>query len=235
MKTEPLLIAIGGGGFCEEQDPGLEEVIFASMTNKRISRKTPRIGYIGTANLDRVELITRFHRRFGALGADTSDLSSNASLNDAENWLSNLDAIYIGGGNTVRLLEHWRKLGLDNLLREAAHDGLILSGVSAGAVCWFDYALVDFGRGNFQPLECLGIFSGSCCPHYSSEPERQSVFANLILTGALPGGIAIDDGVAVKLQGDSVVGQYAARADAGALRVRTIANKILNQVIFPIN
>jgi len=232
MNKEPTLIAIGGGGFCENVDPELEQLIINAATS-RSKNKIPKVGYIGAANLDRFELISRFHRRFQTLGAETTDLSMDVELNAAEAWLHDLDALYVAGGNTQRLLEHWRKLGFENPLREAAQNGLLLSGVSAGAVCWFEYALIDTGRGKLQAQSCLGLFSGSCCPHYRSEPERQDVFEQLIKQTDIPGGIAIDDGVAVELRGDHVVGHYTARANSGALRVRAIGDKISTQIIFP--
>ncbi|PWG73685.1 peptidase E, partial [Enterococcus hirae] len=75
--------------------------------------------------------------------------------------------------------------------------GVILSGISAGAICWFESGLTDSFAGSLRAIDCLGMLPGSCCPHYSAEADRRPTYHRLIETGEMPAGIAIDDGAAV--------------------------------------
>jgi peptidase E len=106
------------------------------------------------------------------------------------------DLVYIAGGNTVFMLEIWKKNKLEHIFKDAYEKGTILSGISAGAVCWFDWILSDSVGPGFKPLRGINLISGSCTPH-SSNIERINQFESDIKNNKLPQGIAIDDGVAV--------------------------------------
>jgi peptidase E len=204
------IIAIGGGGFTHESDPRLEDFILAQC---RIAN--PKIGYVGAANIDRSDRIQHFHRRFNGRGS-TSHLVPGTAPRDAADWVECQDIIYLAGGDTGRLLQFLRATHLDAAMLQAAQNGTILAGVSAGAVCWFEFALSDAGGNGLAPLPGLGLIGGSCCPHYSSEPERRPAFRRAIANGSMPAGLAIDDGVAVLLQHDRPPQAFAARSKAGA-------------------
>jgi len=105
------------------------------------------------------------------------------------------DVIFVGGGNTRSLLALWREWGLDAILREAYERGIVLGGVSADMICWFEFGVTDSVPGALTPLKCLGWLPGSACPHYDKEIERRPSFQRLIAEGAIPGGYAADDGV----------------------------------------
>ena len=106
------------------------------------------------------------------------------------------DIIYVGGGNTNYMLNIWNKHSLYNNFKKAYNAGIILSGVSAGAVCWFEWILTDsLGKG-YMPLKGMNFLSGSCTPH-ASKKERMNKFELSIKNKLIPSGIAIDDGVAV--------------------------------------
>jgi peptidase E len=94
------------------------------------------------------------------------------------------------------MLEIWRKNNFEQVFKIAYEKGTILSGVSAGAVCWFDWILSDSMGQGFKPLKGINILEGSCTPH-SSNIERINEFEINIKNNKLPKGIAIDDGVAV--------------------------------------
>ena len=130
-----------------------------------------------------------------------------------------MEVLQLGGGNTLRLLAQWRLSGLDQVLMQAARQGTLLAGVSAGAVAWFDFALSDAGGQGLQPLAGLGLVAGSCCPHYNTEPARPPAFEAAIAQGRLPNGLAIDDGVAVLLNQHGPQQVFSARPGAGAYRL----------------
>ena len=93
------------------------------------------------------------------------------------------------------MLKIWKQNELDKIFRKAYENGIILSGVSAGAVCWFDWILSD-SVGSLKPLKGISLISGSCTPH-ASESKRIKQFKNNIKNNKLSPGIAIEDGVAV--------------------------------------
>lgn len=226
MHTPIRLIAIGGGGFTHEADAAMEDFILAQS-----GRARPRIGYIGAASQDDPVKISRFHTRFAGLCATLSHLSQDCNAQEAVRWAEVQDIIYVGGGNTLHLIAHWRQNGWDSVLKAAARQGVLMAGVSAGASVWFEQALSDAGGQGLRPVQGIGMVAGSCCPHYSSEPRRQPVFAEAIASGALAAGLAIDDGVAVLIEDDQAVATFSARPGTGAYLLRRQDERVLNQTL----
>jgi dipeptidase E len=103
------------------------------------------------------------------------------------------DVILVGGGNTANMLAVWRVHGFDNVLREAWERGVVLSGWSAGMICWFEAGVTDsFGPQLAGMRDGLGFLAGSACPHYDGEERRRPVYQRLVGEG-FPAGIALDD------------------------------------------
>ena len=119
-----------------------------------------------------------------------------SSVKGFENWLSNLDIVYVGGGNTKFMIKYWKENNLIGLFKEVYNSGIILSGVSAGAACWFDCFLTDSDGPGFKSMNGIGLLSGSFTPHYS-DSKRAEKYRENIKNKTLPDGIAVDDGVAV--------------------------------------
>jgi peptidase E len=157
--------------------------------------------------------------RFADLAGSLSHLPLGASSAEASAWAASLDLIYVGGGNTARLVSHFRETGIADVLAEATAKGTVLAGVSAGAACWFDKVLTDSLGNGLRPMDGLGIVPGSCCPHYSTEPLRQTAFPEAIARGTLPEGYAIDDGAAIRLISSGEAEVFSARMNAGARRL----------------
>ena len=116
------------------------------------------------------------------------------------------DIIYVGGGNTLKMMRRWRHLGVDKLLARARRQGTVLCGISAGANCWFAQGSSDsmkFYRPenwDYIRVRGLGFLPGVCCPHYHGERREQS-FARMIETrGGV--GIALNDCTALQVDGD---------------------------------
>ena len=210
----PRLIAIGGGGFSNGADPTLEDQLV-----RLAGGEVARIGFVGAASGDDPVKIESFHARFRANVAHAEHLPMGLDAEDIHARLARLDAVYFGGGNTLSLLQYLQKRSLADIYSAAARQGLLLSGVSAGAIAWFDWALSDATGHGLQPLQGLGVFKGSCCPHYSTEPERRRAFSDFLSDGRLPAGLAIDDGAAVLLEPDLPPRAWTARAGAWAYAV----------------
>ena len=190
-KIEKKIIAIGGGGFTHHSDESLDQ--FVLDQSKKINNK---IGFLATASKDDKEKISSFYKRFGNIESELSHFKLTLNVDGFSEWILEKDIIYIGGGNTVFMLEIWRKYKLEQIFKNAYEKGIILSGVSAGAVCWFDWILSDSVGPGFNPLRGINLISGSCTPH-SSNIKRINQFETDIKDSKLPDGIAIDDGVAV--------------------------------------
>ena len=228
MPMKVRVIAIGGGGFTHGADPAIEDFILAQFAGLR-----PRIGFIGIASRDDPVKIARFHQRFASTCALGAPLPMAAGAAEAQVWVETLDIVYVGGGNTLHLVAHWRKQGIDQVMIAAARRGVLMAGVSAGANVWFEHALSDSGGNGLAPTTGIGLLAGSCCPHYSSEPLRQPAFATAIGRGELPDGIAIDDGAAVLIDADGARLAFAARQGAGARVVRRVGNAVVCEPIPP--
>jgi dipeptidase E len=188
------IIALGGGGFTHGSHPELDDFCLSQVGKAR-----PRLGYVGSASQDDSNRIARFHQRFAKTVSVHVHLAMSLDAQGLADRLYDLDMVYVGGGNTEVMVATWRANGWDRVLCDAARRGVILAGVSAGAVCWFDNFLYSAGAGPMRPLRGLGLVSGGACPHYSTETDRRAALHAAIASGTMPNSIAIDDGVAVVL------------------------------------
>jgi dipeptidase E len=102
--------------------------------------------------------------------------------------------VFVGGGNTANMLAIWQVHGVDELLREPWGRGVVLSGSSAGGICWFESGITDSFGPQLEQMECLGYLSGSFCPHYDDEELRRPRYHELMRDGLAP-GLAADAGV----------------------------------------
>ena len=190
-SIEKKIIAIGGGGFTHQLDQSLDQFVI-----DKLKRTNSKIGFLATASKDDEKKISLFYKRFENTKFELSHFNLTSNINGFSKWLMSKDLVYIGGGNTVFMLEIWKKNKLEHIFKDAYEKGIILSGISAGAVCWFDWILSDSVGQGFNSLRGINLISGSCTPH-SSNIERINQFESDIKKNKIPQGIAIDDGVAV--------------------------------------
>jgi len=233
LAIAPRILAIGGGGFLMEDAPSPIDRFIARLTG----RETPKVCFIATPSGDSVEMIDKFYAAFESLGCEAAHLAffrkpfrtSLPLANFAEPLLSQ-DAIFVGGGNAKSALAVWREWGLDRVLAEAWRRGILLSGMSAGAMCWFEEGLTDsyWGAG-LKPLQCLGLLSGGCCVHYSSEPERRVRLHREINGGVSDPRVAIDDGAAILYSNKEVQEVVSWRPGANAYQVVAEHGKVVER------
>lgn len=228
------VIAIGGGGFTEGRDPGLDQYVLDQS-----GVRCPRIGFIGTASGDSDRNVANFYSRHVQLDCRPSHLALFRRTPDIAEWVAAQDIIFVGGGNTKSMLAAWAGWGLAELLRQAAGRGALLAGISAGAICWFETGITDSNAGVLGPLDCLGFLEGSCCPHYSLELERRPTYERLLLQGSIDPGVAIDDGAAVHfrdgkpfrvISGSQGMSAYQVLAKNGSVETTAIAQTELVEV-----
>lgn len=217
------IIAMGGGGFSMEPDNLALDQFILTKTGKR----QPSVCFMPTASGDAADYVVRFYSAFSKLVCKPSHLSLfKLPTSDLEDFILEQDVIYVGGGNTRSMLSLWREWGMVEILQEAYENGSILSGLSAGAICWFEQGVTDSVPGELGVLSCLGFLSGSCCPHYGGEPERRPVYHQLISQEKILPGYGIDDGAALHFVDGQLNGVVSSRPNARAFNVRKVSGKI---------
>jgi peptidase E len=207
---------MGGGGFSMEPDNPLLDNYVLGL----IDRAHPRVCFLPTASGDDPAYIVRFYEAFASRDCRATHLPLfNRRHEDLRVLLLDQDVIYVGGGNTANMLAIWRVHGVDQVLREAWQAGVVLCGVSAGAVCWFETGITDSFGPTLRPLPAgLGFMAGSYCAHYDGEPQRRPVYRQSVAGGMIP-GIAADDGAAVHYQDTTLAAIVASRPAARAYRL----------------
>jgi peptidase E len=213
--AERHIVALGGGSFQWEEDRALDDYVLSLSGQER-----PRVLFVGTASGDSAEYVAAFHHAYPPERAQARHLPLfKREPIDLRELVLAQDVVYVGGGNTANMLAVWRLHGLDTILREAWEAGVVLTGISAGALCWFEGGTTDSFGGVAALRDGLGLLSGSLSPHYDSEPLRRPTYQRLVATGELASGLAADDGVGLHFAGATLKEAVSARPDAGAYRV----------------
>ncbi len=201
------IIAIGGG---EIGRPGtkIETLLIDKEIIKLTKKKNPRLLFIPTASGDSTSYVEIFNNYFGKkLKCHTGVLfliNKRYSRKYLEKIILNVDMIYVGGGNTLNMMNVWRKNKINEILKKATEKGIVLSGVSAGANCWFDYGYAGRPIGsnkklfNLKKVKGLGIIKGSFCPHYDFDKYRK-IKLKKILKNKKEKVLAIDNGAAIEI------------------------------------
>jgi len=192
------IIAIGGGGFGRQiKDLKIEKYIVNQSKNKN-----PSICFIPTATGDDQGYIENFYKAFDSLNCETSHIDFFKRTIKLDKHIAGQDIVFVGGGNTKSMLAVWREWGLDNILKNAYQSGVIMSGVSAGAICWFNKGITDSWKDHQAILPCLGFVDGVCCPHYDEEPERIPYVKEILNNKQIDECIAIEGFCALHLIND---------------------------------
>ena len=200
MPNSRNIIAIGGGGFGANPGQGIIEDYILKQTRK----KNPRICFIPTATGDNEAYKVNFYSTFTNLNCYPSHLDFFKRTPDLNELILNQDAIFVGGGNTKSMLAVWKEWGLDKILKKAYLNGTVMSGVSAGAICWFQNGITDSWASNLKMMPCLNFVKGTCCPHYDEEPERKPAVKKLLLTNKIKNVYAVDGGAALHIKDEKV-------------------------------
>lgn len=219
--ADQTIVPIGGGKFC---DGGAQ--FLAGLTGK----ERPRMLYIGTAAAEDPYEALRMYDRFQGL-ADLSRLEFFPwPPDDLRSTVLDKDLILVGGGNTANMIAIWRLHGVDELLREALEAGVVMSGSSAGGICWFEHGVTDSFGPQLGPMDCLGFLRGSFCPHWDDEELRRPVYHDL-LKGGFPAGYAADAGVGLHFVNGEL--QEAVSCDEGskAYRIELVDGEVVETPI----
>jgi peptidase E len=220
-KTKQI-ISIGGGGFYRDaENLELEKYII-----RQSGAENPRVAFVPTASGEPDHYIASFYAAFLKLGCRPSVLTLFKRTPDLRSFLLAQDVIYVGGGNTKSLLAVWRDWGVAEVIREVWESGVVLAGVSAGAICWFEQGLTDSFSDGLRPLACLGFLSGSCCPHYDGEPQRRPSYHRLLASGDISGGVAIEDWTGVHFKEREIYKVISSKRGACAYSLRSVYGSV---------
>jgi len=199
------IFAIGGGEIELEETYDIDAAI-VEASGKMIAK----VLFIPTASQDSDAYFQVFKDAYGKwFGAVTDILKlidGETSSEEAREKIMDADIIYVGGGNTKMMLDVWRKYKIHEHLREAYDSGKVMSGLSAGAICWFNRGHSDYvgfvrkGESCYNLIEGLDFIDGIYCPHYN-EDYRTSDFDNRILQEDAI-GIAVENNCAIEIKDD---------------------------------
>ncbi|MFA7277658.1 MAG: peptidase E [Candidatus Gracilibacteria bacterium] len=229
------IIAIGGGEISKGETLTIDKRIIELS-----GKPHPKVLFIPTASSDNEAYCQKFSKYYGEkLGGKVSTLllysnPKTISKKEIENKILNTDIIYVGGGNTLKMMKLWRRLGIDKLLEKAWKRGIVLCGISAGAICWFEsghsdsMSFYNSKKWDYVKVRGLGFVKGIMCPHYNSGTNgvpRERKFQEMIKkTGGT--GIAIDEGCAVEFT-DKSYKIISNKPKLGAYEIRRNEGKVI--------
>lgn len=191
-----------------------------------VTGRAPRVCFLATATGDSSDSLRNFYEAAQTRGFQASHLALFPMPNVASpaELLLNQDVIWVGGGSVAGLLAMWRLHNVDEAIRQAWQAGVVLTGVSAGSICWHAGGTTDSFGTDLRPVtNGLALVPFSNGVHYDSEEQRRPVFQSLIGDGTLPPGYATDDGVGLLYRGTRFVEAVTERAGKSGYWVSTDA------------
>jgi peptidase E len=218
----PTILATSGGYLPNAE--GRRRLDFGPLVHHAVELsgvhgRRPRICHLGTAGGDQRSAAAEFDEAARAAGFDLSHLHlfPMPSVADVAGHLLSQDVVWVGGGSVVNLLAVWRAHGLDDVLRRAWAAGVVLSGVSAGSICWHAGGTTDsFGPHLRAVTDGLALLPHGNGVHYDTEARRRPLVHRLVADGVLPRTYCTDDGVGLHYRGTELVEALTERANAGA-------------------
>ena len=236
------IVAIGGGKIGQPGYP-VETTKIDKEIIRLTGKKNPRLLFIPTASSDSESYFKVVKKHFGKrLGCKTDVLyliEEKPTRKEIEEKILNSDIIYVGGGNTLKMMKVWRNTGVDKILKRAYGKGVVLSGLSAGSICWFDSGHSDSmsfynpKKWEYINVKGLGLIRGIHCPHYNGRTlgvPRRKYFQNMIKKiGGL--GIAIENNCAIEFINGRYFKVITSKPRAGAYRVYKKHREIISEKI----
>jgi peptidase E len=214
--SERQIVAVGGG----RSTDALADFIVGLTT-----RQPARVLYVGTASAEDPAAALRVYDRFLGSAEVRRVEFFPWPPDDLEERVLGSDAVFVGGGNPANMLAIWRVHGFDELLRRAWDQGIVLSGSSAGGICWFEHGVTDSFGPALAPFDFLGFLPGSFCPHFDDEELRRPRYHELV-AGGFPSGYAADAGVGLHFVGGELREVVACFEGTTAYRVELVDGEV---------
>ena len=207
------IVAFGGGGLEPEHEP------LRRFLRELTGKERARVCLVPTASAENRDVVVRFYAAHSPHAEVSHADFFPWPRPDLREHVLAQDVVFVGGGNTANMLAVWRVHGFDAILREAWERGVVLAGVSAGMICWFEAGITDsFGPQLEGMRDGLGFLPGSACPHYDAEERRRPVYTSLVRDG-FPPGWAAEDGVGLHFVGAELREAVTWRTGGRAFRV----------------
>ncbi|MGH3383453.1 MAG: Type 1 glutamine amidotransferase-like domain-containing protein [Nocardioidaceae bacterium] len=235
--TEPTILATSGG----HRDGGRTMVEFDSLVHHAVELggvdgRRPRVMYVGTAIGDAEHVGFRMAEAARVAGFDLTPLQlfPRPNLADVAARVLEQDVVWVMGGSVANLLAVWRLHGVDAIFRAAWEAGVVLSGVSAGSICWFAGGTTDsFGPELRLVDNGLALLPYGNGVHYDTDEGRRPLVHKLVAEGSLPETHCTDDGVGLVYRGTELVEAVSELPDKGAYVVRRDGESAVEERIEP--
>lgn len=200
---EKTIIAIGGGEIKNKTTLEIDRYV-ANKAKLRAGEKRANALFIGTASHDSMPYFNSFRKTYTSVFDIKAEVAlivyGEMNIEHIQNKIDNADCIYIGGGDTIYMLEKWKETGLDKMILKAYEDGKIICGLSAGAICWFsdmytDYEIMRGQSSEYVLKKGLGVLEGTMCPHFN---EREKDFSLAMVKENIPSALCVENDCAVE-------------------------------------
>ncbi|HEX6468939.1 MAG TPA: peptidase E [Streptosporangiaceae bacterium] len=220
--AQPHILAIGGSSFVATGRFTFAPSPLLRYALDLTGQDRPQVCFLATATGDAPDRIGHAYAAFARLDVEVSHLAlfPMPNVDDVRGHLLRQDLIFVFGGSAANLLALWRLHGVDEILRRAWEDGIVLAGESAGALCWHVGGSTDSYGPELRPLtDGLAFLPYSCGVHYDSDEQRRPLLRRLIGDGTLPAGYAADEGVGLHYVGTEFVQAVSYRPPGRAYQV----------------
>ena len=200
---QKTIIAIGGGEIRNKTTLKIDEYV-ANKAKEHAGEKRANALFIGTASHDSMPYFNSFRKTYTSVFDIKAEVAlivyGEMDIARIKGKIEMADCIYIGGGDTVFMLEKWKETGMDKLIIDAYNQGKIICGLSAGAICWFkdmytDYEIMRGQSADYVLKKGLGILDGAMCPHFN---EREKDFVLALEKGELNGAYCVENDCAIE-------------------------------------
>lgn len=215
LNNPRQIVALGGGMFSMEPENGILDKYILNLVKK----PQPKICFLGTASNDGKEYIEMFYKFFQKQQCIPTHLALTDPPKDLEDFILSQDIIHVGGGKTKLIIQKWKRSGLDKIMRKAYDRGIILTGMSAGAICWFEDGFVSGPNDSIKKLQCLGFLEGSFCPHYEDREKLREAYHGAIMKKTIKEGYGVEDGAALHFVNEELLRVVTSRVNARAFKV----------------
>lgn len=235
--AEPTILATSGGHRVGDRTRvAFDSLVHHAVELSGVHGRRPRIMYVGTAIGDAEHFAFRMGEAARAAGFDLTPLHlfPMPNVEDIEGAVLDHDVVWVMGGSVANLLAVWRVHGLDAVLRRAWEAGVVLSGVSAGSICWFRGGTTDSFGPRLRPLtDALGFLPYGNGVHYDSDLGRRPLIHRLVADGTLPVTHCTDDGVGLVYRGTELVEAVSEQPGKGAYLVVREGDRAVEERIAP--
>lgn len=221
MPSDAPTILATSGGIGQGQRTRFE---FTAMTDyavdlSGVTGRPPRVCLLATAMGDDKAVLHYLTEAAQVRGFIPSHVAlfPMPTVDDVTAHLLEQDVVWVFGGSVAGLLAMWRLHGVDEALGIAWQAGVVLTGTSAGSICWHAGGTTDSFGPQLQPVtNGLGFLPYANGVHYNSEAQRRPLLHELVGSEVLPSAFATDDGAGLVYRGTQFVEAIAENNTAGA-------------------